>query len=52
MVSYDKAIQVLFLIDAVIPQHVIPASKFTDTELSLMKMIILDCSKNHARLVR
>ena len=36
-----------FLIDAVILQHVIPASTFTDNELSLMKTIILDCSKNH-----
>ena len=36
-----------FFIDAVILQHVIPASTFTDNELSLMKTIILDCSKNH-----
>ena len=45
--SYDKAIRVHFLIDAAILQHVIPASTFTDNELSLMKAIILDCSKNH-----
>ena len=46
--SYDKAIRAHFLIDAAILQHVIPASTFTDNELSLMKRIILDCSKNHA----
>ena len=45
--SSDKAIRAHFLIDAVILQHVIPASTFTDNELSLMKTIILDCSKNH-----
>ena len=28
----------------------IPASTFTDNELSLMKMIILDCSKNHVEI--
>ena len=44
--SYDKAIRVHFLMDAAILQHVIPASTFTDNELSLMKTIILDCSKN------
>ena len=36
------------MIDAAIFQHVIPASTFTDNELSLMKTIVLDCSKNHA----
>ena len=36
------------MIDAAILQHVIPTSTFTDNELSLMKTIILDCSKNHA----
>ena len=46
--SHDKAIRAHFLIDAVIFQHVIPASTFTDNELSLMRTIILDCSKNHA----
>ena len=46
--SYDKAIRTHFLIDAAILQHVIPASTFTDNELSLMKTIILGCSKNHA----
>ena len=46
--SYDKAIRVHFLTDAAILQHVIPASTFSDNELSLMKTIILDCSKNHA----
>ena len=46
--SYDKAIRAHFLIDAVIFQHVNPASIFTDNEPSLMKTIILDCSKNHA----
>ena len=40
--SYDKAIRAHIL------QHVIPASTFTDNELSLVKTIILDCSKNHA----
>ena len=45
--SSDKAIRAHFLTDAVILQHVIPASTFTDNELSLMKAIILDCSKNH-----
>ena len=44
--NYDKAIQVHFLMDAAILQHVIPARTFTDNELSLMKTIILDCSKN------
>ena len=48
--SYDKAIRAHFLIDAAILQHVIPASTFTDNELLLMKTIILDCSKNHARI--
>ena len=43
--SFDKAIRAYFLIDAVILQHVIPASTFTDNELSLMNTIILDCSK-------
>ena len=46
--SYDKAIRAHFLIDAALLQHVFPASTFTDNELSLMKTIILDCSKNHA----
>ena len=46
--SYDKAIRAHFLINAAILQHVIPASTFTDDELFLIKMIILDCSKNHA----
>ena len=46
--SYDKAIRAHFLIDAGILQHAIPASTFTDNELSLMKTIILDCGKNHA----
>ena len=40
--SYDKTIRAHIL------QHVIPASTFTDNELSLVKTIILDCSKNHA----
>ena len=48
--SYDKAIRAHFLIDAAILQHVIPASTFTDNELLLMKTIVLDCSKNHARI--
>ena len=43
---YDKTIWVHFLIDAAILQYVIPASTFTDNGLYLMKMIILDCSKN------
>ena len=47
-ISYDKAIREHFLIDAAILQHVISAGAFTDNELSLMKTIILDCSKNHA----
>ena len=34
--------------DAVILHHVIPASKFTDNELYLMKTIILDYAENHA----
>ena len=46
--SYGKAIRVHFLIDATILQHMIPASTFTDNKLSLMKTIILDCSKDHA----
>ena len=46
--SFDKAIRAYFLIDAAILQHVIPASTFTDNELSLMNTIILDCSRNHA----
>ena len=46
-ISYDKAIREHFLIDAAILQHVISAGAFTDNELSLMKTIILDCSKNH-----
>ena len=45
--SYDKAIRAHFLIDVAFHQHVIPASTFTDNELSLMKTIILDCNKNH-----
>ena len=44
---YDKTIRVHFLIDAAILQYVIPASTFTDNVLSVMKTIILDCSKNH-----
>ena len=46
--SYDKAIRAHFLIDVAILQHVVPISIFTDNEMSLMKPIILDCSKNHA----
>ena len=45
--SYDKAIRAHFLSDAAILQYVIPASTFSDNELSLTKKIILDCSKNH-----
>ena len=37
--SFEKAIQAHFLINVAISQHVIPAS--------IMKTIILDCSKNH-----
>ena len=48
--SYDKAIRTHFLIDATILQHVIPRSTFTNNELSLIKTIILDCSKNHAMI--
>ena len=45
--SYDKAICAHFLVDAVILQYVISATTFTDNNLSRMKTIILDCSKNH-----
>ena len=50
--SYDKAIREYFLIDAAILQPVIPASTFTDNDLALIKTIILDCSKNHAKIER
>ena len=46
--SYDKATWAHFLIEAAILQHAFPASSFTDNELSVMKKIILDCSKYHA----
>ena len=48
--SYDKAIRAYLLIHEAILQHVILASAFTDNDLSLMKTIKLDCSKNHARI--
>ena len=50
--SYDKAIREYFLIDAAILQPVIPATTFTDNDLAVIKTIILDCSKNHAKIER